>query len=1422
MPTDASSPIFTSSNSVSGTIKADRIIGGSSKYLVGGLGDDIYELYRVSDLPYELASDGIDTVRINYWGSATLADNLENLELLSGGATSGTGNALANRITAGIVHATLDGRGGNDTLVGGVGADVFKVGAGNGSDTILNFQSGFDAISLSGYGITSFAGIQAIARQVNQDVSLSFGNGETLTIKDVALGGLTAYDFALPATPSAAKGLGEITGATKVVSANGWMALNNAWGSSTLKEGTDFKVSTVYNSKDLTSGTTFSWSYALSTEAFQTVKAYPDLMFGHSPYGTPNPTDLVRPFPIQVSAISSLAVDFAVAFAGNKGGFNVAFDVWLTKVPGGDRSTVTNEIMVVLHKPDLASYGDVVGEYVDGGQRASIYHKDTYTAVVFDKDVPEGTLDLAKLLAKLGELGIVSRDEYLASVQLGAEVFSGSGELTIKNLDVTMQSVDGKGHILQTVIDGTGTTVTDVTSPKPVEPVVETPVTPALPAVVSKPAAVSEPEPQNISAAKDTLILKLNQDFFQGDNARFKVLVDGQQVGAVYEAKAIRKNGETETLTLTGNWGSGAHKVTVTFLNDAYSSATQDRNLHVASISYNGKAIDNAVAHFWGNGSAIFDVPAGTGTPIPPEPAANDKLVLKVAQDFLVGEDARFKVFVDGKQVGDVYSAKSIRKDGKFDTLTLNGDWGPGTHKVSVTFLNDGNNTAAQQDRNLHVLGATYNGVAIVDGVVHLWGNGSAGFDIPASNPAAGPLNLVGTAGNDTLVGGSAADRIAGGLGKDTLTGAGGSDTFVFSKKGGADTVIDFTAKGSAADVIAIDGYAFSKFEHLKSFIKQSGADTVITLNATDSVTLKNVVAADLTQANVSFSNVVSPSTGKLSVGVNLAGAEYIGPKGEKSGIDYFPTHEEIEFFAAKGMNEFRFPIAWENLQPKLGGPLDSAYLAKLKDVIAYADKLGVDAIIDMHNYGSYGGNLIGSAKVPTSAFADVWSKLATEFKSADNVRFDLMNEPQQETAAEWLAITNAAIAAIRATGATQEVLVTGVHWSGAQTWTTTDNGSVIGKPGAVVDPLNKFTYTVHLYLDDTSGKHDWVVSPTIGVERLTAITDWARAAGVKLFLGEIGAADNAKSLVALDNTFAYLKANQDVWEGVSYWGASPSWQDYIFSLEAKLGLLDTAQMDVLEKYIDTTVTRTAQADGTVKVETFGHGTGHASIVDIVDAKNELVSRTVYDAAGKLAGKLLENSDGTTTVSDYVAATGKIEDIKVYDAAQKMIKDSIYAADQSYTLNIYDTASGSVVRNEKHSADEKLVDVVETNANAIITSHFENGTITQAQTFTLNWSLIDTLKYDASGKVSEHSYVTGDRNVIEKFNAGGTIATHGEFTLDWKTILWTNFNADGSKSTTIDHADGTKYVESYHSNADEPYKIDHYTADWHLIGSVLG
>ncbi|MBY6241112.1 S-layer family protein [Methylosinus sp. Sm6] len=109
--------------------------------------------------------------------------------------------------------------------------------------------------------------------------------------------------------------------------------------------------------------------------------------------------------------------------------------------------------------------------------------------------------------------------------------------------------------------------------------------------------------------------------------------------------------------------------------------------------------------------------------------------------------------------------------------------------------------------------------------------------------------NIAGGSGADRLTGDNSANSLWGGGGGDMLKGGGGADTFVFTPSFGKDTVADF----AAIDRLQIDHTLFADWTSLLSHTAQVGTSTVITLDAANTITLQNFVAADLTQSQVNF-----------------------------------------------------------------------------------------------------------------------------------------------------------------------------------------------------------------------------------------------------------------------------------------------------------------------------------------------------------------------------------------------------------------------------------------------------------------------------------------------------------------------------------------------------------------------------------------
>ncbi len=220
----------------------------------------------------------------------------------------------------------------------------------------------------------------------------------------------------------------------------------------------------------------------------------------------------------------------------------------------------------------------------------------------------------------------------------------------------------------------------------------------------------------------DTLVISVSEDAYQGD-AQYTVLVDGTQVGGDYTATALHGNGATQKLSLSGNWGNGAHTVAVSFINDAYGgTATTDRNLYVNNVTYDGVSATPASAALLSNGTAAFASAAASTTT-----TATDKLVVGISEDAYQG-DAQYTISIDGTEIGGTRTATASHAAGAIQSVALTGNWGTGAHSVAVTFLNDAYAGTPTTDRNLYVNSVSYDGVSATPASAALLSNGSATF----------------------------------------------------------------------------------------------------------------------------------------------------------------------------------------------------------------------------------------------------------------------------------------------------------------------------------------------------------------------------------------------------------------------------------------------------------------------------------------------------------------------------------------------------------------------------------------------------------------------------------------------------------------------------------------------------------------------
>ncbi|MCK9802445.1 hypothetical protein M1B34_33630, partial [Pseudomonas sp. MAFF 302030] len=188
-------------NTLEGGAGNDLLNGGAGADIMkGGIGDDTYIVDNIGDQVIELEGEGHDLVQTTI--SYTLADHIEDGQLLGSAALKLTGNSLNN---------TLIGNSGANILDGGLGADILDGGAGNDTYYVDNVN---DVIIERG---TSLTEIDNVFSSVNWTLGAHVKPSHCSQVERVgewpdAGGGIRCPIAALPPGPA---GRGAVRGAAQ-------------------------------------------------------------------------------------------------------------------------------------------------------------------------------------------------------------------------------------------------------------------------------------------------------------------------------------------------------------------------------------------------------------------------------------------------------------------------------------------------------------------------------------------------------------------------------------------------------------------------------------------------------------------------------------------------------------------------------------------------------------------------------------------------------------------------------------------------------------------------------------------------------------------------------------------------------------------------------------------------------------------------------------------------------------------------------------------------------------------------------------------------------------------------------------------------------------------------------------------------------
>jgi cellulose 1,4-beta-cellobiosidase len=178
------------------------------------------------------------------------------------------------------------------------------------------------------------------------------------------------------------------------------------------------------------------------------VVAYPELQVGHSPWNgetAPN-----SGFPFRAGS-KKLVVDYDVSMRAS-GSYNLAFEFWTVSSPPVTKDGITHEVMIWIAENRLGPAGNLIAKAEIGGHQFRIFlannHGDdsgansntwTIISLVADKPILHGPLDIGAIVGYLVQNRLLDSNVYVACLELGNEVASGSGKTEIRNYAVRVE-----------------------------------------------------------------------------------------------------------------------------------------------------------------------------------------------------------------------------------------------------------------------------------------------------------------------------------------------------------------------------------------------------------------------------------------------------------------------------------------------------------------------------------------------------------------------------------------------------------------------------------------------------------------------------------------------------------------------------------------------------------------------------------------------------------------------------------------------------------------------------------------------------------------------------------------------------------------------------------------------------------------------
>ena len=342
-------------------------------------------------------------------------------------------------------------------------------------------------------------------------------------------------------------------------------------------------------------------------------------------------------------------------------------------------------------------------------------------------------------------------------------------------------------------------------------------------------------------------------------------LIAGQTVQLTLAlTEAVVVTGGTPALTLNDGGTAtydAAHSTSTSLAFDYSVANGQYTNaLAVTGINLNGASVTDIAgnaANFAGANSTFANLAVDGTQPVATADHAHDLLngsVSVAAPSGVLANDS-------DANPADVLSVSAVNGSSANVGQSVNGTYGVLTMQANGAYTYSNTNAGAvtalggvTEDTFTYAMSNGHSGIAnsvlnvLITSPTETYLTGASGGSIRAGS---GSDVLDGSAGNMTLTAGQNGTQwLVGGAGDTLNASTRSADTFLFPPNFGQETINNFNAN---LDVIDLPHSEFPNFAAVQADLHASGTSTVITLDATDSITLTHLSVQSLHSQNFHF-----------------------------------------------------------------------------------------------------------------------------------------------------------------------------------------------------------------------------------------------------------------------------------------------------------------------------------------------------------------------------------------------------------------------------------------------------------------------------------------------------------------------------------------------------------------------------------------